>query len=368
MTTRTDRTTTTAPPGTSGPHALLDRHRRSDGTARTSPGAANAIDDPALSAAVQCHVDGDLEGAVDRYRRLLDERAGDPTVTNNLGLALLQDGRPTEALAVLRRLEPIESLSPVALTNLANAHIATGDATTGVRLLERAVMLDPGSTAWASLGKARLVSGNVAGAAAALETAVGLFPGRTDVWRLLGSCLAALGDHGGALDALRVAAEQDPDNAATWRQLSELLILRSDLGSAVVAARRAVALDPTDVAGRRQLAIALVAIGDSAAASEQLDAVLDGGERRAWEFEGAGLDRAVIALASGDLGRARSLLEPLTESASVGPRARLHLAYVELASGRGDVARDLLGELVESKSGVATRAREILDGLAHVER
>lgn len=361
MTTTTDPKTRPTP----GPRSVLAR-RVGAGTDGSPAATTDIGDDPPLLAAVQAHVDGDLEVAIDRYEDLRSQRPENPTITNNLGLALLQAGRADDALAVLRQLEPIESLSSVALTNLANAHIAVGDATSGIRLLERAVTLDPAASAWVSLGKARLVSGDIDGAVRALETGVGLAPGRTDAWRLLGACLASRGDHRQALRAFRVVVDQEPSDAQAWRQLSAVLLARCDVGSAVDAALQAVDLAPDDVAVRRQLAMAYVALGEAGAAAAQLDALLDAHESWDDELRAVAVDRAVLAMAGAEHDRARSLLERV--GATADGRARFHLAQLDLAGGDVATARGRLEKLAGEAGEISVRARELLDEIGSCAR
>lgn len=342
------------PRAASGPHDVLG----------SLPPAAGPSDE--LRRATQAQVDGDLDRAVAGYRAILEQHPGDRAARNNLGLALLQQGRPADALAVLDALGPVESLSSTALTNRANAHLATGDADSAVRLLERAVTLDPASAAWTSLGKARLVAGDVPGAVAALRTAVGRFPGRTDAWRLLGACAAAAGEQPLAIEAFRVVLEQDPDDAAAWRQLSCLLLARSDLGSAVAAARRSVAADPKHPACRRALASALVAIGDPAGAASALDrwlAEAPPDRRSTDEADALAIDRAVLALASGDADTCARLAGDVAEASREHPRAVVTLAQAALTQGDDDGAASLLESVVAKGCSEGERARVLLHAL-----
>jgi predicted Zn-dependent protease len=74
-------------------------------------------------------------------------------------------------------------------------------------MLERAVRDEPDETgSWYSLGVARAVTGDAAGARAAFERVVALDPAYYDGWLALARAAAEAGDAAGAREALARAA------------------------------------------------------------------------------------------------------------------------------------------------------------------
>jgi tetratricopeptide (TPR) repeat protein len=332
-----------------GPHAIAARHAPREDTAveRTRR----------LRRAALLHLDGDLAGAEAEYAALLDQDPGNAAVLNNLGLVRAQRGDPAAALAAYEAIGADEQLSPTALLNKANAHLALAAPDRAVPLLQRAVTLDPDSSAWVALGQAHLVGGDLAAAEAAFRQAYERLPARADVLRSYGSCLAARGQLTDAAALLAGAARMDDHDASTWRQLATVLLSLRDLGSAARAARAAVELEPDAVPSLRQLAVVLVALGQPTEAAAHLDHAL------ALDHSADLLvDRAVLHLAARETEAAVLMLEEAASSDPTG-RARLHLAYALLASDRVHEGRDQLKTVSSLAGACAIEACAALDRL-----
>ncbi|WP_110240092.1 tetratricopeptide repeat protein [Nocardioides gilvus] len=336
-----------------GPHAIAAR--------RAARGAAECPDQPGgeddrttlLRRAALLHLDGDWDGAQKAYEAVLADDPGHAVALNNLGLVRAQRRDPTGALAAYEAIGPDETLTPTALLNKANAHLALSHPDRALPLLQRAVSLDPGSSAWVALGQCHLVTGDLAAAEAALRQAYERLPARADVHRSYASCLAARGAVTEAADLLSEAVRLDPHEESGWRQFGAVLLTMRDLGSAARATAEAVRLAPDSVTSLRQMAVVLVALGRPSEAAEQLDRAL-AAERQCDVL----VDRAVLHLACGEPDGALSLLDEACSGAG-HPRAELYRAYALLAADRIEEGRRQLEAVTVEP--YATQAREALE-------
>ncbi|HYN22596.1 MAG TPA: tetratricopeptide repeat protein, partial [Thermoanaerobaculia bacterium] len=95
---------------------------------------------------------GDANGAIRILEVLHAQKQATPPVISLLGAVYLQEGRPKDALNVLRPLAEGEDADPAVLYNAGRAALAAGDAAAGQRFLERSVAKAPVSPAARELG------------------------------------------------------------------------------------------------------------------------------------------------------------------------------------------------------------------------
>ena len=143
-------------------------------------------------------------------------------------------------------------------------------------MLTKAIALDPGyARAYANLGSALAVKGDLVEAVAVFRKALALEPDSLAAHLNLGLALRDTGDLSGALVHLRRVAAGDPENAAIHYELGQTLRQNDDLPGAVAAFERALDLDPErrdayyalGVALKQQSALALKLRARPAAAS-----------------------------------------------------------------------------------------------------
>lgn len=338
-----------------GPHAAARQlaGRRDHG--KTGTAEAASPDDAAtheLRSGVVAHAAGDLLTAAEHYLRAHDADRESQAIRNNLGLLRMQQGDLDEADRWLSPLEAVSDPTATSLMNLGNLRATQGRMAEGLDLLERSVLVDPGGTAWVSLGQARMLTGDLSGAEVAFREASRQLEPRADVLELLGACLLHRGAVDDAVDVTTRSLDLDASRASAWQQLSAALLIRQDLGSAVNAASRSVALRPGDVGAIRQLATALVAAGRPADASQVLDEALS--DRRSAVLL---TDRAVLALADGLPSQAVTLLEELVHRSS---RAELYLGLAYLALDRRRDAKATLRRVAEAGGPDGDRAAAVL--------
>ncbi len=148
----------------------------------------------AVQAAVQ-HGAGNLEAAVELYRRMVELSPAISEVHSNLGVALFDLGRLDEAVAAFRL----------------------------------AIQLKPDSAeAHSNIGYALQEQGRHEEAAAALRRAIALKGDYAEAYSNLGNVLQQQGKTGEALEALHQATAVDPGHAKAHNNLAQILLRSGD--------------------------------------------------------------------------------------------------------------------------------------------
>jgi hypothetical protein len=129
---------------------------------------------------------------------------------NNLGLALTETGRPTDALPHLRRAVELRADDADAWFNLGNAQTALGDLPAAVAALKRSLDLDPDRCkAWNNLGIALVLGGDEAAAEAAWRRSLEIRPDFRDATLNLAKLRRSRGDAAADLHRATGSGEVD---------------------------------------------------------------------------------------------------------------------------------------------------------------
>jgi Flp pilus assembly protein TadD len=252
---------------------------------------------------------GEFALAAETLRRGVQYVADDKKLRGNLAAALLDLGRPAEALQHARVAVQLDPNDALARVRLGDALVGVGNAPEAAREYRSALELDPRSAeARGRLGRALAVLGAHHEALEQYQQAIELNPREARVHVLWGDSLAALGEVPGAIRRYEAALEIEPNNAAARNNLGIVLVNAGRFADGLVhltraaelapengntqymlavalrrlgrvsealhAARNAVALLPSDVEARRLLAELLVAEGQPAEAVRQLRVAL----------------------------------------------------------------------------------------------
>lgn len=159
----------------------------------------------------QLHQAGKPGQAVAFYRQALQEAPHDHRLRFDLGIALLQDGRPGEAGLMLAAIPPQAESHPDAMLALATAlraHRQFGD---GLRAAKAATQLLPNHPlAWLMLGSLHVLNSQHAIAESALRKALQLAPDFAEAWHYLGESLQAQRRYREAATAYHRSAQAQP--------------------------------------------------------------------------------------------------------------------------------------------------------------
>jgi len=161
---------------------------------------------------------------------------------NNLGLLLMEEGRPEAALAHYRA----------------------------------AIAAKPDDAfAYNNLGHTLATLGRVDEAVTALSEAVRIAPGNAEAWSNLGNAHASRQRWADALAAYERALAARPSFADAWSNAANVMLLTGRRDDAIGAYERALALDPGFADARRNLALALADAGRLEEAQAQLESALE---------------------------------------------------------------------------------------------
>jgi tetratricopeptide (TPR) repeat protein len=189
---------------------------------------------------------------------------------NNLGTALQEDGRPSDALAHYRRALELDPHYSPALNNLGTALRAAGRADEALRVYERALATsgDVASVHF-NMGNALMAQGDAGGAAAHFRQAIAAAPRFAEAYNNLGQALAAMGQGADAIAAFRQAVAIDDRSALAHANLGNALASSGVLSEAAAELRRAIAIAPDEAGAYYDLGSVLLeagAYGDAASA------------------------------------------------------------------------------------------------------
>lgn len=206
-----------------------------------------------LRAAIARHRSGDLAGAEQLYRQVLEAEPGRADTLHLLGLLLGAVGRSDEAASYLS--EAARRVPAQALYQLAagEALRAAGKSAEAGALLEKARQRFPADAALATaLGLALFDQANVAMAAgrlpmaeALLRRAIDLMPLSAEAHFNLGNALSEQGRLEAALGAYGAALERAPLLGPAHTNLMRALKRLGRTGEAALHGRRAIAIEPS---------------------------------------------------------------------------------------------------------------------------
>jgi len=192
--------------------------------------------------AVAAALQKDFAAAITAFERALQLAPEDAMTLHNYGAALIESGRPAEALASLRR--------AVELRSHADWHC--------------------------DLGTALALTGALEEALAEFRAALELRPESVAALRGLGSTLNSLGLFDAALEPLQRVVASGPEDADAFNNLGIALQHTGRLEEALAAFERALTLDPTRAIARFNYGVALLKAGDFARGWEAYESRLAG--------------------------------------------------------------------------------------------
>ncbi len=225
------------------------------------------------------------------------ERHGTEQALTSLGMSLLQQGRPSEAIKLSRRLPAADPMSFSALVLRGNAYNALGNTDGAESSFRKALEIDPKSAdAHIALGRLFMGKGRLQEASSQFEQALALDPespsahyemgraliavgryrnavphlrravrrnGRShEAHYALGKALMKVGDYRSAMDSFRRTLEIKPDH---WKSHNDMGVIWATIGrpdKAVAHFRKALTINPEDVPTKRNLETALRQSGD----------------------------------------------------------------------------------------------------------
>jgi Flp pilus assembly protein TadD len=252
-----------------------------------SPAPAQDASQQILKQAVTLHQAGDIDGAIEAYRKYLAEHPDSLIALSNLGAAYARAGRYQDAIAQYRHALRFAPGNPQVELNLALAYYKTGEVETAAPIFEEVHKQAPGelqpamllADCWLAMGRNREVAELLTplterapddlGIAYMLGTALVrdrqvargqividkiLRNGESAETRLLlGTTRLNAGDFPGALDDLARAAALNPKLPDVYSFYGTALLRTGDTKGAADAFRQELAANPNDFNSNLQL-------------------------------------------------------------------------------------------------------------------
>lgn len=310
---------------------------------------------------------GDAAGAEVAFGTALALDPGNPEATLGLGLALLAQGRVTEAVATLQeavRLAPGNALAAVALAAAQASSGAEGAAARARATL--ATVRDGGAPAATLTGILAMREGDVAAARAALERAVAADSSAYQARAQLAMVALAEGNLAAAAAEAEQAVRLAPTSALAWTSRAAVAFFAEEQEEAAAAARAALTINPESASAHLVLSDIAVAAGDLDAGMghAQLAVTLDPGCAPAWSALG------MIYLARNDLKAAeKAFARALALSPQmISARTGMGLTYQRqgrlaqaVAAQKAAVALDTSSAAVHNNLGAALLAQGHLE-------
>jgi Flp pilus assembly protein TadD len=230
------------------------------------------------------------------FTHCLAKNPGSAEVENALAFALLQEGRPGDAVPHFREAIRLQPTSPRAI---------------------------------GGLGKSLMELGNIPEAMRAFETAVGMNPYNAEAHNNLGVTLMDSGNLEYASREFQEALRLEPDSAPAYYNLGVIAFRRGNISEAAANFQRAVELNPVKAEPHNNLGVALLQLGDADGAMQQFETAV----RLAPTLAEARSHLGVSLLRKGRVGDG---LAQLQEAARLKPRSseiRRNLAIAFIMAG-----------------------------------
>ncbi|MFH1113544.1 MAG: tetratricopeptide repeat protein [Pseudomonadota bacterium] len=195
------------------------------------------------------------------------ERHGTEQALIGLGMSLLQQGRPSKAVEVCRRLSAVNPASFSAAVLRGNAYTALGDFEQAELSFGKALDIDPESAdAHVALGRLFMGKGRLPDAVSRFERALALAPENPTAQYEMGRALLAMGRHDKALPHLRRAVEGNRESHEAHYVLGKALMKAGDLRSALDSFRTTLEIKPDHWQSHNDIGVIWATIGKPDAA------------------------------------------------------------------------------------------------------
>ena len=209
---------------------------------------------------------GRLSEAVPEFQRAIEIRPDNAEALNNFGNALLKLGRPDDAIPYLRKALEIVPRFAKARDNLGNALVQKGRIDEAVIQFQGALDIEPGNVdALDSLGNASLMRGRLGEAVSYYERALQSEPGNVQAHNNLGHIFLQTGRVDEAIDQFQKALDKvlatEPRNTAARINLGKALLAKGRQQEAAVQFGKAVDFEPGSAEAHFDLGNAFLPMG-----------------------------------------------------------------------------------------------------------
>ncbi len=216
--------------------------------------------------------------AMARFEEALRLDPGHAGALDNIGLVLLRQRRFDEARARFERALAADPENAVALNNLGALELDLRRPAAAIPLLERALAAEPDlpkAIVHRNLGKALVAVGRAEPGLGHLDRAVRLDPGDPEAQNGRGDALLALGRPAAAVPSFEAALRLAPADAGIESNLATALLQSGRVEDAAGHLRRVLAREPENLGARNNLGTALRTLGRTADAIVEFTVVVE---------------------------------------------------------------------------------------------
>ena len=255
---------------------------------RTAIAAAAII---AVALGIRTHVRNyDYRSPVTMWSKVISARPENPRAFNELGNALMQNGRGSDALELFKKALALEPNNPGPLLNISNILQSANQLDDALAILKKATDMKPDfAAAWFNLGNVYIAKKDQPNAEAAYRKALEIDPKYAEAFVGLGNALAIANNYDSAIEQYHKALAVRPWLSQPYNNIGTIYSQMKKHEDALKAYVDAINLQPSDTSIRVNLANTLVDLGNVDQAREQYGLTL----RMAPEHPGAvaGLNR-----------------------------------------------------------------------------
>lgn len=237
------------------------------------PGTITAFDAVSLNiSADKLYQYGDIDGAIDEFRKALQIDPGNVNVLNSLGVCFGAAGKFSDAISAFERAMEIAPDDAMATFNLGLAYMRKGQTEKALALLLKAEYLDGGhAEICCQIGICYKELTDIDAALPYLEKATVNNCEGSRAYRELAECYEIQGKKAEAIKAYEKAIKRNPRDAKSLSALGHLYReIGSNLEIAAVLAKQSVAIDPANGLYRLRLGEILLSVEDFNSAIEEL--------------------------------------------------------------------------------------------------
>ncbi len=299
----------------------------------------------AFQAGVVAHQQGDLAGAEQRYREVLQRSPRHAGALMHIGLMHQAKGEVDKARDYLEKAARFEPDNPSVLNGLGQVLLAAGAPDEAAAVCQKATDLDPSfAGAWNNLGLAQNAVGDHDNGVVSLSKAVALAQSDAQMRFNLGRAMAESGALDQAVDHLGRAARMAPSVPQIRIALGDVEIMRGAVDSAVRHYLEADRLASGHAVVQHRLGNAYRLLGRF----DDAIACLHDAQERASAGGAMALERGYVHLQAGDPDAALEAFRTAARKAN-GHAASIAQAAIGLdQAGARDIATDLLAPLRDS--------------------
>jgi predicted O-linked N-acetylglucosamine transferase (SPINDLY family) len=207
-----------------------------------------------IAQAVALHQAGRLDEAARLYLGILQRAPRDFNALHFLGVLRLAQGKPGEAVRLIRQALTVDARFADAHLNLGNALASQGQIEAAAASFCAAIAREPGlAQAHFNLGNALKSLGRLDDAVAAYAQSVTLAPAVVEAQYNLGNALKALARFDEAIACYDRALQLKPDHAEAWLNRGDALRLAQRIEAAAESFAQALRCDPSSSAALNNL-------------------------------------------------------------------------------------------------------------------